>query len=63
MTQKNPLIVVLSFPIIFSCHNIYFSKNGIFNCLPATSVRGGVGKVVKVTDHEEFGAVPLLVVV
>ena len=60
MTQKNPIIVVLSIPIIFSCYNIYFGRNGIFNCLPAASVRGGVAKEVKVTDYEEFGAVPLL---
>ena len=49
------MIVVLSFPIIFSCYNIYFDRNGIFNCL-----RGGAAKEVKVTDYEEFGAVPLL---
>ena len=47
MTQKNPMIVVLSFPIIFSCYNINFGRNGIFNCLP-------VAIEVKVTDYEEL---------
>ena len=60
MTQKNAMIVVLSFPIIFSCYDIYYGRNGIIKCLSAASVRGGVAKEIKVIDHDEFGAVPSL---
>ena len=54
------MVVVLSFRIIFFCYNSYLAGIAFFKCLHATSVRDGVAKEVKVTDYEDFGAVPLL---